>query len=238
MRARTQDHRSLAHAARMLVLAAVPLCAEFAPAQTTPAKPDAATTHTAKHHKPHAAAKPATAAPQAATPVQPPPPNWPVNNQPTHASVSWDGHGLRIDAANSSLQQILADVAAATGAKIEGTAEDQRVFGVYGPGSARDVIAQLLQGYGFNIVMMGENGQGVPREVVLTERRAGGSAPAMAMRTLPQPEDDFDDTPEPQMDTPPQPPPPPIRPGGDALDNQQKPQQMPPGMPPTPQPNN
>jgi len=238
MRARIQHHRSLAHAARVLALATAALCSiSLAMAQTAPAEPAAAATHASKHRKPRAAAKHATAAQQAATPVQPPP-NWPVNSQPASASVTWDGHGLRIDAANSSLQQILADVTAATGARIEGPAVDERVFGVYGPGSARDVIAQLLQGYGFNIVMMGENGQGVPREVVLTERRAGGSAPTMAMRTQPQPDEEFDDTAEPQMDTPPQPPPPPVRPGVDTQDNQQKPQQMPPGIPPTAQPNN
>lgn len=237
MRARIQIHRSTSYAARVLALAVAVLCVALpAPAQTTTEKPSATTARATKHRKPHATAKPATAAP--AVPAQPPAPNWPVNSQPAHAAVTWDGRGLRIDAANSSLLQILADVTAATGAKIEGTTADQRVFGIYGPGSARDVLSQLLQGSGYNIVMMGENGQGVPREVVLSQRNAGSAAPpAMAARPQPQPDDDIDDTPEPQMDTP-LPPPQPSRPGGDAQENQQRPQQTQPGLPPTTQPNN
>jgi hypothetical protein len=239
MRARIQHHRSLRYAARMLLLAVAVLCAASLPqAQTTTAKPAAATSQTSKHHKAHTAYKSLTSTTQPVAAVQPPAPNWPVNDQPARAAVIWDSRSLRIDAANSSLLQILADVTAATGAKIEGTAADQRVFGIYGPGNARDVLTQLLQGSGYNIVMMGENDQGVPREVVLTERRGAGSAPAMAMRPQAQPDDDFDDTPEPVVDTPPPPPPQPVRPGGDAPDNQQKPQQMQPGQPPATQPNN
>ncbi len=238
MRARTRHHRSLPYAARMLTLAVAALCAaSLAPAQTTTAKPAATAARTTKHRKPHAVTKPATAAPTAVTPAQPTAPIWPVNNQPAHAAVTWDGRGLRIDASNSSLLQILADVTAATGTKIEGTGADQRIFGLYGPGNARDVLAQLLQGSGYNIVMMGENSQGVPREVVLSQRNTGSSAPTVAMRPQPQPDDDFDDTPEPQMDTPPQPPQPLARPGGDALENQQRPQQTQPCQPPTTQPN-
>lgn len=240
MRARTQIHRSLSYAARMLALAVAVLCVALpAPAQTTTEKPPATTARTTKHRKPHAAAKLVTAAQTTSAPAQPPAPNWPVNSQPAHAAVTWDGRGLRIDAANSSLLQILADVTAATGAKIEGTTADQRIFGIYGPGSARDVLSQLLQGSGYNIVMMGENGQGVPREVVLSQRTAGGSAqPTMAAHPQPQPDDDFDDTPEPQMDTPMPPPPQMARPGGDAQENPQRPQQTQPGQPPTAQPNN
>jgi len=233
MLARSQ-HRSLPQAARMLALAAAALsAASLVPAQATPAKPSAAaqattakpsaaTTHPSKRRKPRA--KAATPAPQAAAPAPPPAPNWPINSQPERAAVTWDGHGLRIEAANSSLQQILTDITAATGAKIEGTASDQRVYGVYGPGAARDVLAQLLQGSGYNIVMMGENGQGVPRQVVLTNRNADGSAPVAAMRPQAQPEDDFEDTPEPQMETAPAPPPQPPANPAEMQNSPQRPQ--------------
>ena len=53
----------------------------------------------------------------------------------------WDSQGLRIEARNSSLQQILNDVSTATGAKVDGLGTDERVFGIYGPGQARDVLA-------------------------------------------------------------------------------------------------
>ena len=58
----------------------------------------------------------------------------------------WDSQGLKIDASNSSLAQILKDVATATGARWQGLEQDQRIFGSYGPGPARDVLTQLLDG--------------------------------------------------------------------------------------------
>ena len=33
---------------------------------------------------------------------------------------------------------------------------DQRVFGTYGRGPARDVIAQLLDGSGYDVLMIGD----------------------------------------------------------------------------------
>jgi hypothetical protein len=118
------------------------------------------------------------AAALAAKPPQPELPHWPVNDQAGKATVTWDSHGLRIDAANSSLQQILNDVAAVTGATVEGFGADQRVFGAYGPGQARVVLSQLLEGSGYNVLMVGDLGQGAPRQLLLTTRVAAGAAPA------------------------------------------------------------
>jgi hypothetical protein len=103
-------------------------------------------------------------------------PAWPANDRPTAATVTWDSHGLRIEAANSSLKQILDEVSTATGAEIQGMGSDQRVFGAYGPGQARDVLSQLLQGSGYNILMIGDQGQGAPRQILLTARDAGDSS--------------------------------------------------------------
>jgi hypothetical protein len=83
---------------------------------------------------------------------------------------------LRIDAANSSLQQILKDVSAATGAKVSGMGADQRIFGTYGPGPTREVLSQLLDGSGYNVLMIGDQGQGTPRQIVLSRQPTG---PAM-----------------------------------------------------------
>jgi hypothetical protein len=56
-----------------------------------------------------------------------PAPIWPASQPPNQARVSWDSRGLEIEAFNSSLNQILHQVAADTGAKLEGLT----------PGSAR-----------------------------------------------------------------------------------------------------
>lgn len=140
-------------------------------------------------HSPHKHVKPSAAVPAPAPAPVPDPavaaqapaeeqPHWPVNEQPTQATVTWDSHGLSIDAANSSLQQILKEVSTATGATVDGMNSDERVFGVYGPGQARDVLSQLLQGSGYNVIMVGDQGQGMPRQILLTQRHAGDDAAA------------------------------------------------------------
>lgn len=118
--------------------------------------------------------------------------------------MTWDSQGLRINAANSSLQQILNDVATITGAKVEGFDTDQRIFGAYGPGQARDVLSQLLQGSGYNVMMIGDQGQGTPRKIVLSLRHSGSQSPTA------NPAQNNDD--DADVDEPPQPPPQPIRP--------------------------
>jgi hypothetical protein len=128
----------------------------------------------------HPLTPPAAAAPAPATPPAPEAPHWPANDSPAPASVVWDSQGLRIDAENSSLQQILRDFSTATGAQIDGMAADERVFGSYGPGPARDVLSQLLQGSGYNVIMIGDQGQGAPRQIVLSVRQAAGAQPASA----------------------------------------------------------
>ena len=99
-------------------------------------------------------------------------PKWPANQEPNQAKVTWDSHGLSVDASNSSLQQILKDFCTATGAKVDGMNGDERVFGAYGPGRPRDVLSQLLLGAGYNVIMIGDLGQGAPRQILLSERHA------------------------------------------------------------------
>jgi hypothetical protein len=153
------------------VLVAVPLLA----AQTPAAPPAAHSTQKTAHPKPHAGkahlAQSQAAVPEA--PKAPEAPKWPANDQPAQASVVWDSQGLRIDASNSSLQQILKDVETATGAEVEGLGDDERVFGAYGPGLARDVLSQLLHGSGYNVLMIGDLGKGAPRQIVLSSRKPG-----------------------------------------------------------------
>ena len=107
----------------------------------------------------------------------PPAPQWPVNDPPRQATVTWTEKGLSIDARNSSLQQILAQVTAQTGAKIEGLDKDVRVYGVYGPGQPRDVLSELLEGTNYNVLMVGDGERGVPQQIVLSVKPAGGPQP-------------------------------------------------------------
>jgi hypothetical protein len=134
-----------------------------------------------------------------------------VNSKPFEATVVWNSQGLKIDASNSSLGQILKDVATATGTRVEGLGLDQRVFGTYGPGPARDVLAQLLVGSGYNVLMIGDQGQGTPRQIVLSSQQKGDAAPAQAANDgQAASNDDTDADEQPQ---PPTPPPPAIRNG-------------------------
>jgi hypothetical protein len=98
---------------------------------------------------------------------------------------------------------------------VEGDTSDERVFGKFGPAPARDVLAQLLQGSGYNVVMVGDQGQGVPRELILSARNSN-KAP-QGSTTRPSSEDNEDDTADyPQPEPQPQPiaqPPRPLRPG-------------------------
>lgn len=147
------------------------------------------------------AAKPAAAQPTTPAPVPeaPKPPAWPANEAATPPSITWDSQGLRVQAVNSSLRQILNEVAARTGAKVTGIGPDERIFGVYGPGPARDVLSQILHGTNYNVLMIGDQGQGAPREVVLSARNSGpnrnaGSQPLQN----PQADDDVDTEPDEQ----------------------------------------
>jgi hypothetical protein len=156
--------------------------------------------------RPGATPPPAAQAETVYAPLPPPPPIWPANDLAVQAAVVWDSQGLRIDARNSSLQQILNDFSAATGAKVEGMATDERVYGSFGPGQARDVLSQLLQGSSYNVLMIGDQGEGTPRQIVLSVRTAGSAQPA----PVNTPSDDDADEEPPQQ---PQGPPPPFRAG-------------------------
>lgn len=185
-----------------LSLFAAPAHAGQAPdtkAQATPVHP---------HHR--AKKKPAPH-PAVETPPPPPMPHWPANDQPTPASVVWNAAGLHINASNSSLQQILSEVSTETGSRIEGPVPDQRVYGNYGPGQARDVLSELLQGSGYNVLLAGDLGKGAPRDIVLTPRTAGG--PNTPNAGLNRPQDTEDEAPEPPEEQPQQPVPLPQMPG-------------------------
>jgi hypothetical protein len=150
----------------------------------------------------HAVAASAEAVPAPVTPPAPEMPKWPVNDPPGPASIVWDSHGLRIDATNSSLQQILKEVSTATGTKVEGLGSDTRIFGAFGPGPARDVLSQLLQGSGYNVLMVGDQGQGTPRELMLSMRHTGDAQPIVTPNQSSDEDADPDDAAQPQAPSP------------------------------------
>lgn len=154
----------------------------YSQAGTQPVQPGE---HSAAKAAPHAtgkkrrtkarAVKPAPALVLPPAPPPPPAPNWPALASPKPAEVHWDGNKLSVTAANSSLQQILQAVSEATGVAVEGMGSDQRVFGEYGPATARQVLSQLLEGSGYDLMMVGDGGDGKPRKVVLTARSAASA---------------------------------------------------------------
>jgi hypothetical protein len=241
-----QAHRGLSVAKALLLAGFVgtTLVAAQTQPQTQPAQSPPSTAHPLNHRPTHSSATQSAAA--QAAPTTPPTPAWPINDRPAPATVSWNRDELRIDAANSSLQQILTDVATATGSTVEGVSKDERVFGSFGPASARDVLAQLLQGSGYNIVMVGDQGQGVPREVILSARNANKAPQGIARPSQEDNEDDTADYPQydPQPQQPQQVPQPlqPVRPGfpPDGSAPMRAPQPLPqqPQVQPGQQPNN
>jgi hypothetical protein len=121
-----------------------------------------------------------------------------MNDAPAAPSIHWDSQGLQVEAKNSSLRQILDDVATTTGTKVQGLGPDERVFGDYGPGPARDVISQILNGSSYNVLMLGDQGQGTPREIILSERtKAGGSQSGQPNNRQPAQDEDVEQ-PEPE----------------------------------------
>lgn len=177
-----------------------------APGTAAAPNPNAPATTPAKKRA-QAQKKPSPSQPVPATtasvtpPAMPPPPNWPANDAPVPAAITWDSQGLRIVASNSSLDQILREISTVTGTKIEGYAADQRVFGSYGPGSERAVLFKLLDGSGYNVLMVGDLGPGTPRQIVLS---APPNGPAPPVTNTPAEEEP---APDPEAQQPEQPPP-------------------------------
>jgi hypothetical protein len=99
----------------------------------------------------------------------------PSDPGPKRATVTLKGGILMIEASNSDLGQILQDVAHLSGTSIHGPIHDARVYGVYGPQNPRDVLTDLLNGMGYNVMMVGLTAQGAPRDLLLTPKTGEAS---------------------------------------------------------------
>jgi hypothetical protein len=131
-------------------------------------------------------------------------------DQPAEAPrVTLEDGSLSVHANNSSLSEILKDLESSSGMTVNGFGKDSRIFGVYGPGSPRDVLSALLDGAGYNFLMVGSTGNGTPREIVLTTRSNAPLSPPSASGSQPDEDDEMPSYSPPQMpEAAPAPPPP------------------------------
>jgi hypothetical protein len=136
------------------------------------------------HARRHTRAKPHEQAP---TPPTPPVPVPPAQQAAAPATVDYRDGQLRIDAQNSSLVQILTKISQETGLTVDGLGHDQRIYGQYGPGSMETTLSSLLDGAGYNYVLVGNvNGKSTPK-LLLTPRSGDGGGVSSAAATTPVP---------------------------------------------------
>jgi hypothetical protein len=126
--------------------------------------------------------KPAATVPAASTLPPTPPtteptvPLTPSQQQPKRAQVTAANGNLSVSADNSSLNQILRQISHDTGIKITGGVMDERVFGQYGPAAPDQILAELLDGTGSNMLFVKHEGDAAP-ELILTPRQGGPTPP-------------------------------------------------------------
>ncbi len=101
--------------------------------------------------------------------------------------VTYQNGQLTIIAPNSTLADILKAVKKQTGAEIEIPQATDRVVTRLGPGPARDVMADLLNGSKFNYVLLGSPQDAASLTRVVLVAKSGGNETNMASNTLAQP---------------------------------------------------
>jgi hypothetical protein len=108
---------------------------------------------------------------------------------PVPPQVSYEGGQLTIVAPNSTLADILRAVRRQTGAEIEIPVATDRVVTHLGPGPARDVVAELLNGSRFNYVLLGspEDANTLTRVVLVAKSGPDVPSPKNAPPNQPQP---------------------------------------------------
>jgi hypothetical protein len=111
---------------------------------------------------------------------------------PVPPQVSYQNAQLTIVAPNSTLGDILRAVRKQTGAEIEIPVAPERVVTHLGPGPAREVVAELLNGSRFNYVLLGSPGDGalLTRVVLVAktgpENVSSPNGPAIAEQPQPR----------------------------------------------------
>ena len=122
-------------------------------------------------------------------------PTGPVQPMPLDAigavppQVTFENNQLTIVASNSTLADVLRAVRKTTGAEIDVPAAPERVVTHLGPGPARDVLADLLNGSRFNYVLLGAAGNDTAlTRVVLVAKTEGVTTPNQPASPQPQPQ--------------------------------------------------
>ncbi len=118
--------------------------------------------------------------------------------------VSFTNNELTIVAPNSTLADILRAVHKQTGAEIDVPPANDRVVTHLGPGPARDVIADLLNGSRFNYVLLGAPGNEslLTRVVLVPKTGPENVAPAAAAGDAPQGAEQAANAPQPDAEQP------------------------------------
>jgi hypothetical protein len=177
-------------------------------AQTQPSTPAQQPAASTPHHRSHSKAKPAAATPKVEEPPVPKTLPSLFDQPPQPATITLSNKTLTIHADNSSLTAILQQVSSTSGMQIDGLPRDQRVFGVYGPGEPHAVISSLLNGSGYNIVMLGQTADGTPRQLTLTPRNATPAGQTNRPMNAPNNDDDSEEDTQPPPQEPANEPPP------------------------------
>ena len=92
------------------------------------------------------------------------------------AEVTYASGLISVNANNSSLNQILREIARQTGMKITGGVHEERVFGHYGPATPEVILLTLIDGNSTNMLLR-QTATNQPRELILTPRNGGPTPP-------------------------------------------------------------
>jgi hypothetical protein len=138
--------------------------------KTSTQKPPA---HHAVHHHHRAKPEPATVA---AAPAAPPPPVAPADQPAKPATIDFKNGELSVRAQNSSLVSVLSQIQHQTGLVVDGLTHDQRIYGQYGPGSLSTTLSALLDGSGYDFVIVGAGSTHASPRLILSTPGAPGAA--------------------------------------------------------------
>lgn len=172
-----------------IVLLTTFVAANWAIAQTQAAggmaPPNTTTQSSPKNHLSPPSQAPQTASSLLSQPAQP-------------ARIQLTAGKLTVNANNSTLAEILDQISHASGMKIQGLQAggkgDQRIFGTYGPDAPHAVLNDLLNGSGYNILMLGTTPSGVPSELMLS-LQSSGEVPASPPQAQQPTRDDYQEYP-------------------------------------------
>ncbi len=153
----------------------------------------------------------------------------PEQMPPVAPQVTYRNGLLSIVAENSTLSDILHAVAARTGATVDAPANlaGQRVAARLGPGTPRDVMADLLTGLDY-IVVGASNDPDAIRSIIVSNSgpSVAGRAPAVAAPPPPPPQPEPTEAVEPAPQQPPQQALPPGEPSGKAPPQAKTPEEL------------